>query len=189
MSSTKWKWHIMWYEEEKSFSPHLIWTVTVTPKKKSSIIFCSAYFNITKQTEKKYNYINKIFFLNVVGGSSAIHWHYWYLLHRETRAVQIPITLLKSKCSLLILKLLQAVSLCWGMSSHSRWDLPQTTVTMTRIRQSVQNWQHYDSLTVLLLLFPIFISSHSDFPLQYWCFSRTATGVVKPYCISSDSNF
>lgn len=159
-------------------------------QKKNHLSFSALLILISQNKQKKkYNYINKIFFLNVVGGSSAIHWHYWYLLHRETRAVQIPITLLKSKCSLLILKLLQAVSLCWGMSSHSRWDLPQTTVTMTRIRQSVQNWQHYNSLTVLLLLFPIFISSHSDFPLQYWCFSRTATGVVKPYCISSDSNF
>lgn len=159
MSSTKWKWHIMWYEEEKSFSPLLIWTVTVTPKK-NHLSFSSLLILISQNKQKKYNYINKIFFLNVIGRSSAIHWHYWYLLHRETRVVWIPITLLKSKWSLLILKLLQAASLCWGMSSHSRWDLPQTMITMTRIRQSMQNWQHYISFTVLLLLFPIFTSSH-----------------------------
>lgn len=56
-------------------------------------------------------------------------------------------------------KAIAAASTLWGMSSHSRWDIPQTVITMTRIRLSMQNWQHYISLTVLLLLSPVFISA------------------------------
>lgn len=56
-------------------------------------------------------------------------------------------------------KAIAAASMLWGMFSHSRWDIPQTFITMTRIRQSMQNWQHYISLTVLLLLSPVFISA------------------------------
>lgn len=99
----------MWHEEEKSFSPHLIWTVTVTRKKKikkSSIIFCSAYFNITKQTEK-YTYINKINFLTLLAGPQQLTDITDTSYTVRQGLCRSPITLLKSKCWLLILKLLQ----------------------------------------------------------------------------------
>lgn len=112
----------MWYEEEKSFSPHLIWTVTVTQKKKknktkkSSIIFCSAYFNITKQTEK-YIYINKITFLTLLAGPQLSEFtDITDTSYTERQGLcRSSITLLKSKYLLLILKLLQQLQCFEGL--------------------------------------------------------------------------